>query len=192
MKKVLKIFFLILFVILLLIIVISSWRYYSWKSMFESDIVMNNLVEIPSERSEELSKKIAIFALSDMDNEYLELTPYEFALLISEISTSYPIKQVYIDPGLGIWTVYAKIEYLNIPIWLSLDLNKDNMQTAQLYVTDVYLGPYPIGNIFNITEQINTGIADALLTVNENGFSGRYFENIELLEDKIVVKGSKY
>ena len=56
----------------------------------------------------------------------------------------------------------------------------------------MYFGPYEIGNIFNITDMINTGIADALLTVNENGFSGRYLENIELLEDKVVVKGSKY
>lgn len=152
----------------------------------------NNLVTAPYDRSEETAKKIVLFTLSDKDTEYLELTSYELGGLLLQVASSYPVEHIYIYPSLGVWKVYANVKYKNIPVWLSVDLNKDDMQTAQLYVTNVYFGPYEIGNIFNITDMINTGIADALLTVNENGFSGRYLENIELLEDKVVVKGSKY
>ena len=39
---------------------------------------------------------------------------------------------------------------------------------------------------------INKGIGEAIVTLNENGFVGRYIENIELLEDAMVLKGSRY
>jgi hypothetical protein len=191
-KKILKISFLTLSTIILLVVLFSFWKYYSWEKEFEENMNKNNLVTAPYDRSEETAKKIVLFTLSDKDTEYLELTSYELGGLLLQVASSYPVEHIYIYPSLGVWKVYANVKYKNIPVWLSVDLNKDDMQTAQLYVTNVYFGPYEIGNIFNITDMINTGIADALLTVNENGFSGRYLENIELLEDKVVVKGSKY
>jgi hypothetical protein len=44
----------------------------------------------------------------------------------------------------------------------------------------------------SILTKINQGIAEALVTANENGFVGRTFENIELQEDQLVVKGTLY
>jgi hypothetical protein len=43
-----------------------------------------------------------------------------------------------------------------------------------------------------ILTKVNKGIAEALVTANENGFVGRVFENIELQENQLVVKGSLY
>jgi hypothetical protein len=31
-----------------------------------------------------------------------------------------------------------------------------------------------------------------MVTLNENGFVGRYLENIELLDDSVILKGSRY
>ena len=66
------------------------------------------------------------------------------------------------------------------------------MQTAQLYITDIYVGPFSMRGYSKWVEKVNRGIADSIVTLNENGFVGRYLENIELLESNIVVKGSRY
>lgn len=187
-----KRYLLILPICILLIVFLFVFRYYSWISKFKEEINEKNLITTPYKRSEEVEKKIMNFTLSEKETEYLELAPNEFVGLILEVLNTYSVKEIYVYPNTGIWSIYAKIRVLNFPVWVSIDLNKDNMQTAQLYVTKVYIGPYSIGQYFNIQESINVGIADALLTVNENGFSGRYFENIELLKDVVVVKGSRY
>ncbi len=122
----------------------------------------------------------------------MELKPNEFGGLAIQILNTYSVEEVYIYPTSGIWKIYVKTRLKSFPIWISIDLNKDSMQTAQLYVTNVSIGPYSVGQYFNIQESINTGIADALLTANENGFLGRYLENVELMEDLVVVKGSRY
>lgn len=192
MKKVIKVSILVITIIILLFVFLLLFKYYRWEKDFKRDIDTRYLVSTPYSRSEELSKKIDLFTLSEQDNEYLELTPYELGGLILETADRYPIDQMYIYPQQGIWKIYLKVRYMNIPLWLRVDINKDNMQTAQIYITKVYVGPYSIGQMFSITANMNSGITDALLTVNENGFSGRYLENIELLNDKVVVKGSKY
>jgi hypothetical protein len=73
-----------------------------------------------------------------------------------------------------------------------LDISKDTIESAQLYVSNIYLGnqllPAKISN--GLKEEINKGISDALVLVSENNFLGRTITNIELLEDEIVVKGS--
>jgi hypothetical protein len=67
------------------------------------------------------------------------------------------------------------------------------MQTAQLYVTDFKMQGINIGRVFpSVISNINQGLAQALVTVNENRFVGRKFENIELQEDRMIVKGSLY
>jgi hypothetical protein len=67
------------------------------------------------------------------------------------------------------------------------------MQTAQLYTTNFKVQGISVGNIFpSMVSSINQGIAEALVTVNENRFVGRKFENIELEDDQLIVKGSLY
>lgn len=162
-----------------------------WRNEFEKSIDKNNLITTPYTSDGSIEMKVAQFTLSDKNTEVLQLSPSEFGKLIL-VSSNNSYYKIYIEPSEGVWKMYAEVVYKGIPIWLSTDLNKDNMQTAQLYVTNLHIGPYSVGKFFNIIEKVNTGIANTLLTVNENGFTGRYLENIELLEDGIVVKGSRY
>jgi hypothetical protein len=67
------------------------------------------------------------------------------------------------------------------------------MQTAQLYAIDFKIQGINVERMFpSVISNINQGIAQALVTVNENRFVGRKFENIELQEDQMIVKGSLY
>ena len=172
-------------------------NYKNWESKFERNIYENNLAILPYESGGEIEMKIAKFTLSDENTESLVLSPYEFANLILITSRGYfdkeiTVERVYIESENFRWNVYMEFVYKEYSVWFSVDLNKDDIQTAQLFITDVYLGNYPLGKYFGLADQINMGIANSLLTVNENGFSGRYLENIELMEEKIVVKGSRY
>lgn len=192
-----KTYFILLPVLMLFIGAFFVWRYLKWESTFEKDMDISNLIVVPYYKDKGLEQKIENFTLSNEDVAFLEFSPSEFAGLILLTSKSFfkegfDIEGVYVKPKYQVWDIYMNIRYRKISLWFSFDLNKDNMQTAQLYITNLYIGPYSIGGVFNTIQKINTGIADALLTVNENAFSGRYLENIELLENTVVIKGSRY
>ena len=69
---------------------------------------------------------------------------------------------------------------------------QDNVQSAQLYITEIKVGPFDISDISDVSSKINKGIGEAMVTLNENGLVGRYIENIELLGDFVILKGSRY
>lgn len=200
MKKFLKILLTIsLFsaLILSLIIFLVVRGYILWQRDFDKNLVEENIFALESGEEESTRKKVEDFTLSSENTDSLSLTKNEVSNLVLSVSREYlgngvQVRRVYLVPNKSKWVFYLEFVYRDIPVWFSIDLNKDSMQTAQLYTTDLMIGPYSIGKYFNITDRINTGIANALLTVNENGFSGRYLENIELMEDSVVVKGSKY
>ncbi len=200
MKKFLKILLTIsLFsaLILSLIIFLVVRGYILWQRDFDKNLVEENIFALESGEEESTRKKVEDFTLSSENTDSLSLTKNEVSNLVLSVSREYlgngvQVRRVYLVPNKSKWVFYLEFVYRDIPVWFSIDLNKDSMQTAQLYTTDLMIGPYSIGKYFNITDRINTGIANALLTVNENGFSGRYLENIEVMEDSVVVKGSKY
>lgn len=200
MKKNLKISISIFLLCVLLIAIVSFIlvsNYKTWERRFERNINEYNLAILPYESDGSVEMKIAKFTLSNKNTESLILSPYEISSLILLTSKEYfdkdiTVRRVYVEPGNFRWNIYMEFVYKKYSVWFSVDINKDDMQTAQFYITDIKLGNYSLGRYFDLVYQINTGIANSILTVNENGFSGRYLENIELMEDKIVVKGSRY
>lgn len=200
MKKILKIsisIFLLCVLLTALVSFILVSNYKTWERRFERNINEYNLAILPYESDGSVEMKIAKFTLSNENTESLILSPYEISSLILLTSKEYfdkdiTVRRVYVEPGNFRWNIYMEFVYKKYSVWFSVDINKDDMQTAQFYITDIKLGNYSLGRYFDLVYQINTGIANSILTVNENGFSGRYLENIELMEDKIVVKGSRY
>ncbi len=199
-RRTLRTVFLILIVLLLSIVfavTVLLFKYVKWEETFEASIVEENVATIDENIFTILKERFSSFTLSDLNTQVLTLSPKEVGILAMSVAKKniqepFSIKRIYTEPGKGNWNMYIEISYKEYTVWFSVDLNKDNIQTAQLYVTNVKVGPYSLGSNFKILEMINLGIANSLLTVNENGFSGRYFENIELLEDSMVIKGSRY
>ena len=191
------IFFGVIFLIVAIFIGYIFLRYQRWEKEFESNIKSEYLINGEDVKKIDFVKKISTFALSMSDTQFLELEVKEvgsifFTVLDSYMGDSTSLERMYIEPKDSQWIVYSKIRYEDISVWISVDLNKDNIQSAQVYVKNISIGPFPVSEYTNWIEMINKGIAESIVTLNENGLVGRYIENIELLEDSIVLKGSRY
>ncbi len=146
---------------------------------------------------QDIEDKIMKFILSDSRTDFIVFSPQEMLyILSSNIETTQPfeIRDVCLVPSTGVWQIYLRYGTgsLNLP-WVVMDVFKDNRETAEIYVNEIRVGDIEIPGIFvkkSIVE-INKGIADAVIMLNENRFLGRTIENIELLEERVVFKGSK-
>ncbi len=200
MKKFLLYTFFV-FTILLVVLVVSCvyifFKYRDWEEDFESNINVDYLIDSKSIEEVELDERIVKFTLSLLDTESLSLEVKEIGSILFTTVDSYlgeeiPLKKIYIEPQDKVWNIYLKVGYKDVEVWFGFDINKDDIQSAQLYTKNVYIGPFEIGRYTNLVSMINKGIGESIVTLNENGFVGRYIENIELLDEGIVLKGSRY
>ena len=173
-------------------------KYRGWEKEFDSQIQSEYIIDSQVIKSKEFNKKITQFSLSLEDTQFLELNVQEIGSIVLSVLESYAgedleIEEMYISPSDSLWYIYVKVRYQDISVWISTDINKDQIQSAQIYVTDIKIGPFSISK-FNTAwvDLINSGIGDSIVTLNENGLVGRYIENIELREDSVVLKGSRY
>jgi hypothetical protein len=185
---------LIIFALIVGILAYPTISYLLWQKQFQAKIpemicATNSSEIIP------LDDKFKNFVTSEDLVTSIELSPEETLSLLrsTDIINGGDINNICIEPNKGVWNIYANISLqgINMP-WLRFDISKDTMETAQLYVSDMYVGSILVSEKFSngIKEQLNKGISDALVLVNENSFLGRKIQNIELLQDKIVIKGT--
>lgn len=198
-----KFFFSILIFFGFILFIIMSFigyiflRYRSWEKEFESSIKSEYLIDEDSIKTIDFAGKISTFALSMSDTQFLKLDVKEvgsvfFTGLDSYMESEVSLEKMYIEPNDSQWIIYSKVKYQDISVWISIDLNKDNIQSAQVYIKNIKIGPFSVSEYTNWVEMVNKGIAESTVTLNENGLVGRYIENIELLDDSIVLKGSRY
>jgi hypothetical protein len=200
MKKFLCFVLLSLFCIFLLLLSLFLYigvKYCNWQRDFEDGMIQEYIITSEDIKDVNIKEKATKFILSSKNTEFLELELNEvgsllFNILDSNIGQDVVLETMYILPEYSKWNIYLQLSYMDVSVWVSFDINKDNMQTIQIYTTSIYIGPFSIGEYGNWIEMINKGVADSIVTLNENGFVGRYLENIELLEESIVIKGSRY
>jgi hypothetical protein len=193
------------FIVILLIIFVGLFflargDYVEWKDDFEKDYLSTDFVDLDgnSELEISLTEKLEEFQASDEEVYFVEIDDSEFIYLLSQqLSITLPD---YIDMYRGVviynegsWDIYIQTKFRdNILPWTIITLSKDDIETAQLYVSELKVGPYDLDEYWleSIRKDINEGFSEALLLVNENEFSGRRFDNIELEDGVMVVKGS--
>ncbi|MHC1716548.1 MAG: hypothetical protein AB9915_01450 [Candidatus Dojkabacteria bacterium] len=194
-KIILKIFLAILFLSISFgIFVLYSYFFWRQKYIYANDnVICTKDIE---GKEFDIDSKIRGFVLSNNKSEFAVFSKEEILYFLdSNIQTAGELKieDICIYPEGGIWKTYfnAKIGIFNIP-WVGLDIVKENRETAELYVKEIYLGGFVVPEFLskNIISNINMGISDGLVLVNENAFLGRTIQNIELFSDKVVVKGS--
>lgn len=193
MKKVFSVLLIIVFLILG-VIAVPVISYFVWQNNLQKEI---GQLHCKSNLSADISldEKFKDFVLSEDDVTFVELNPDEVALLLgnTNIINGGTIENVCVMPHEDVWNVLVKVNLQGIPLpWIRLDVAKDSIESAQLYVSNIYVGNQllPEQIVSSLKSQINKGISDALILVSENNFLGRTITNIELLGDKIVVKGS--
>lgn len=193
MKKVFNVLLIIIFLILG-VIAVPVISYFVWQNSLNKGIAQ---LHCKSNLSQDLSldEKFKDFVLSEEDITFVELSSDEVALLLgnTNIINGGTIENICVMPHKNTWNVLAKVNIQGIKLpWVRLDVSKDTIESAQLYVSNIYVGNQLIPEkiVSSIKAQINKGISDALILVSENNFLGRTITNIELLDEKIVVKGS--
>lgn len=192
MKKILSVL-LVLFLIIIGILAYPTISYLLWQKQFKSQMASISCISNSSELTL-LDEKFKNFVISEDKITFIELSTKEVLSLLqsTDIISGGDVKDICVSPSKGVWSIYADITLQGVSIpWIKIDVAKDTMETAQLYVQNIFVGNIlvPENISKNIKTQLNKGISDALTLVNENNFLGRKIKNIELLNDKIVVKG---
>jgi hypothetical protein len=194
-------FLLVLMFFLILLGGVFLFRYSRWASevsnekVNESQIVCTSSLD-KEQLQEETEEKVRSFILSDSKTDFVVFSVEETLYSVSsniEGGQSLEVDDICLEPSEGRWNVYLKYKYSSVGLpWVVMDLVKDKRETAELYVSEVKVGDNEIPKIFRqrVISDINKGISDAVIMLNENRLLGRRIENIELLDDKVVFKGS--
>ncbi|KKP76296.1 MAG: hypothetical protein UR73_C0029G0002 [candidate division WS6 bacterium GW2011_GWF1_35_23] len=195
MQRLFKIFVIFLVLIILLPIFLAG-IYLLWQREFASNLHSKNCVSNNSLNEVSFDERIRDFVFSSDRSDYIQFTKEEVLYLISSEfgkgEGEITVEDMCVDSAKGVWKVYLNMTVAGIKnVWFIFDVIKDDRETAELYVDNLYLGNFNLPSFISspLREKINKGISDALILVNENSFSGRNITNIELLEEDVVIKG---
>lgn len=205
-KKVFKTLLLLFLLVILALTVIAFVSYRRYSKWEETELSKPGIIctsDIAQESSGEeglgavIEDKIKKFALSDTKTDFVVLTENEMLYLFLENFTNegdVKVEDICLKPSKGIWQLYLKTKYEKISLpWLVLDIVKDNIETAEVYVREVHLGDLEFPAFLEswVRDDLNRGISDGIIMLNENNFLGRRIDNIELLEDRVIFKGTR-
>lgn len=144
----------------------------------------------------EIDEKIQKFVTSDTQTDFITFLPEEIIHILKlniQINETFFLEDICMLPSQGLWSLYLRFSFkdINIP-WVVLNIVKDNRETVEIYVKSIDVGGYSLPRFFvkGVIDQINKGISDAIVLTNENEFLGRTIRNIELLKERVVIKGS--
>ncbi|MGI5898103.1 MAG: hypothetical protein ACOX6Q_02995 [Candidatus Dojkabacteria bacterium] len=194
MKRIFK--YVCLGILLLFVIFVSfvTVKYFVWRKIFNEEKITMYCTSNMPEVTFNIEDKIKNYVLSNSTTAYLEFSIDETMSFLKDyvkVSDSLKANDMCVNAKKGKWEVYLDLEVgkINLP-WVRFDIVKDDRETAELFVSDIFLGNVKIGKILSekILSDMNKGISDGVLMVNENNFLGREISNIELFEDKVVVR----
>ncbi|HOF78781.1 MAG TPA: hypothetical protein PKW94_00155 [Candidatus Dojkabacteria bacterium] len=195
MQRLFKIFGIFLLLLIFLFIFLTG-MYLLWEREFSSNLSSKSCVSNNQVKEISFDERIRNFVFSSDRSDYIQFTKGEILYLISselkKEEGDIVVKDMCVDSSKGVWKVYLNLTVAGIKnVWFIFDIIKDDRETAELYVDNLYLGNFYLPSFISssLKEKINKGISDAIVLVNENSFSGRSITNIELLEEDIVVKG---
>ena len=195
MQRLFKIFGIFLLLLIFLFIFLTG-MYLLWEREFSSNLSSKSCVSSNQVKEISFDERIRNFVFSSDRSDYIQFTKGEILYLISselkKEEGDIVVKDMCVDSSKGVWKVYLNLTVAGIKnVWFIFDIIKDDRETAELYVDNLYLGNFQLPSFTSssLKEKINKGISDAIVLVNENSFSGRSITNIELLEEDIVVKG---
>lgn len=198
-------FLFIFFISLLLVLVGLSYlgysKYSEWRDGFENTRLSDEFYYVGSEdfqlAEKNLNKKLQKFQESEEDVDFVELEINEvIALLDNTLFTDengdWQSIRYAVETQEGQWTVYAEFTYKHrILPWLIFTIDKDPIETPELYISDISIGNLDLDNfgLEFIKEKVNDGYSEAIVNINESGFTGRVWQNIELEAYSVIIKG---
>ncbi len=174
-------------------------NYMSWERKFEDSHLSTDYVKIEKSMVGDVDKLIASFKESQKDIDFIEIDKVLFTnLLATNINENMPsnirIKKGYVEASKGFWKIY----YLtSVPVlgdvWIYFDLNKDTVESTDVYITDMKLGNLSVRDWGgdSVISSVNNGIKEAMILITQKDFTGRTIRNIELDTESLIIKGEK-
>ncbi len=175
--------------------VFGVYRYKRWADGFEQ---RNSVIYLTQGRGgidniaeEGLDEKITALERSTRVVDAIALNKRDIEVVLSrQLAESGRIEAFAIESGLGRWVVWVKLH----GVWLGADLRKDDIESYELYVQDVYIGPFDIGGWRlpwmddTFAEKMTEAYSRAMLSIDVNQLTGRKIDNIELTQEEIIIK----
>lgn len=191
--KLLRIFFLTIFLLLIFLISFYILKYRRWEKEFFQKKELRCLQNIEVDQ-EKVGEKFKKFVLSNNKTEFVVLDTDEVIYILEgsiKKGKEVLLKDLCILSSKGVWTILVKHEVKGVTMpWLVLNIVKDDRETSEIYVKDLSIGdtllPFGVGK--KMERNINKGIREAITLLNENEFLGREIKNIELIEEKVVIR----
>lgn len=188
---------LLLFTLLLFLVFRSSYN--GWERKFEDSHLSTDIVKVEKKILEDIKTQIKGFQESEKETDFVEISSTDFASLLAlQINENLPsrmeIVNSFSETRKGFWMLYYKLDIKGVgEVWIYFDLNKDEVESTDLYVTDVKIGNISVRDLGgeSIVENINNGIKESMILITQKDFTGRIIRNIELDEDTIIIKGEK-
>lgn len=153
-------------------------------------------MDASSSVSKSLLDKIDKYNKESSEYVFIELSRQEFLYLFTKsVQASVPdgvkINEARLLTYPRRWVFYFKGQYGNFAFpWVGIAVQKDGSQSIDLYIDDAYIGDYSLNSFYleKVVNDLNNGLRNGLHVVNDGNFAGRYFENIELGEDTLIIK----
>jgi len=191
--KLLRTFFLTIFLLFIFLISFNVLKYKGWEKEFFQKKGLRCLqsVQVDQEKVEEKFKK---FVLSNNKTEFVVLDTDEIIYILEgsmQKGEEVLLEDLCVLSSKGVWTILVKYEVKGVTMpWLVLDIVKDDRETSEIYVKNLSIGntPLPFGVGKKMERNVNKGIREAITLLNENEFLGREIKNIELIEEKVVIR----
>ncbi len=189
--------FLVLFILFVsfssLLFFLFSNNYKDWQEGFESSSI--EMLDFKDNQIE-LDGKIQEYNEAESEYAFIEFDKRESLFLLSmSLDESLPdwveIEKTALETSRGNWRFFVKSQVLNFSFpWLQISLSKEEVQSVDVYIDDIFLGDLSFKNIYLdfVVENANRGLARAIQLVNDGNFAERVFENIELAEDSLIIR----
>ena len=176
-----------------LLFFLFSNNYKEWEEEFE-----NSEIEMFDFRDEgvDLDEKILTYNEIEREHAFIEFNKEESLYLLSMgLDESLPewvdIEKTALQASRGNWRFFVKSRALGLSLpWLQISLSKEDVQSVDVYVDDIFLGDLSFKNIYlnSIVDNTDRGLKRAIQLVNDGNFAGRVFENIDLTEDSLIIR----
>ncbi|GAB4156654.1 MAG: hypothetical protein Fur003_0070 [Candidatus Dojkabacteria bacterium] len=175
--------------------------YKIWQEDFESVHLDQEYYQLDDkpfvDATKSVESKLKTFEASQEEVDFIELTPIEVTALVhstlrENLPKEFEVTRYFVIPAEGKWDIYMQGQYKDYTTpWISLRLEKDNIETAQLFVSRINIGDFNIAEygFKSVLDDVNSGYIEGITLINEGDFTSRVIENIELGADKLVIKG---
>ena len=159
----------------LVLFFVFKGSYNSWESKFENEHLSTDFIKVNKDDLKDVETAIEKFKKSTKKTDFIEIKASSFINLMGvnineNIPSRIKIKKAYVETRDGFWNIYFKADIKGVTsLWFYFDLNKDSVESTDLYITDFKIGDFSVKDWGGdgLINDINSGIKDAMVLLTQ-------------------------